>query len=86
MKIKIVESLRDNLLNFYILILYFSFTLFCLAWDYISRTWTFFAFPDLEFDLLAFIERSEAFRFNLGVMDKQIIASVVRLDEAVPLT
>jgi len=60
--------------------------LFCLARDYISRTWTFFAFPDLEFNLLAFVERSEAVRFNLGVMDKQIITSVVRLNETVTLT
>jgi hypothetical protein len=60
--------------------------LFCLAWDYIGRTWTFFAFSYLEFNLLAFIERSETVRFNLGVMDEQIITTIVGLDEAVSLT
>ena len=60
--------------------------LFCLGWDYIGRTRTFFALSDLEFNLLAFIKLSEAFHLNFGVMDKQIIASVVRLDETVSLT
>jgi len=64
------------------------FTACCLslAGDYVGRTGTFSAFSDLEFDILAFIERCIAGRLNFRVVNKQIIATTVRLDEAKALT
>ena len=74
-------------------ILHFTFRFFIflkrcfrLARNYIGRAWAFFAFSDLEFDTLAFIERCVAGCLDLRMMDKQIVAAVVRLDETESLT
>ena len=67
-------------------LLFFLKRCFRLAGNYIGRARTFFAFSDLEFDLLAFIERCVAGRLNLRVVNKQIVAAIVRLDETESLT
>jgi hypothetical protein len=41
---------------------------------------------DLELDLLAFIERRIAGRLDLRVVDKQVVAAIIRVDEAKTLT
>jgi len=53
-----------------------------LAGDYVGRTRAFFALPDLEFHLLAFVERCIARRLNLRVVDKQIFAAIIRVNKA----
>ncbi len=57
-----------------------------LAGDYISRTRAFFALSDLELDLLTFIERCIAGCLNLRVVDEQIFAAIVGINEAIALT
>jgi len=57
-----------------------------LAGDYVGRTRAFLALSDLEFHLLAFVERCIARRLNIRVMDEQILAAVIRVNEAIALT
>jgi len=45
--------------------------------DDVGCTWAFLALPDLELDLLAFIKRGIAVGFNLRVVNKQIISSII---------
>ena len=59
---------------------------FCLTRNYIGRAWAFFAFTDLEFNFLAFIERCVTGRLNLRVVNKQIVATVVWLNETESFT
>jgi hypothetical protein len=54
--------------------------------DYLSRAWTFFAFSNLELNLLAFIERRIALCLNLRVMNKQVIAAFIRDNKAKSLS
>ena len=65
---------------------WFISLVFCLVWNYIGRTWTFFALPKLELDLLAFIERCITLGFNFRVMDKQFSAAVLRRNKTISLT
>ena len=48
---------------------------------YVGRTWAFFALSDLEFDLLAFIEGSIACRLNFRVVDKKVLATIIRANK-----
>ena len=65
---------------------WFSSFAACLAGDYVGRAGAFLALSDLELDLLAFIERCIAGCLNLGVVDEQILAAIVGIDEAITLT
>ena len=60
----------------------FSSVVAFLAGNYVRRTGTFFALSHLKVDLLAFFERSIALGFNLRVVDKQIVAAIIRVNEA----
>jgi len=53
---------------------------------YVGRTWAFFALSDLVFDLLAFIERCIARRLNFRVVDKEVIAAIIRGNKTKPLS
>ena len=57
-----------------------------LAGDYVSRARAFLALSDLEFHLLAFVERCIARRLNIRVVDEQIFAAVIGVNEAKALT
>jgi len=57
-----------------------------LARNYVGRAGTLFALSNFELDLLAFIERGVAGRLDLRMVDKQILAAVVRDYEAKSLT
>ena len=48
---------------------------------YVDGTRAFFALAYLELDLLAFVQIRVTARLDFGVVDKQILASVVRNDE-----
>jgi hypothetical protein len=52
---------------------------------YVGRTWAFLALSDLELDLLAFIQRCIACCLDLRVMDKQVIAAIVRGNKTISL-
>ena len=67
-------------------LLFFLKRCFRLARNYIGRARAFFAFSDLEFNFLAFIERCVPGCLNLRVVNKQIVAAVVWLDETESLT
>ena len=53
-----------------------------LARNYIGRTGPLLALSDLELDLLAFVERCIASSLDFRVVDKQILAAVIRDYEA----
>jgi hypothetical protein len=53
-----------------------------LAGDYVGRTRAFFALSDLEFHLLAFVERCIARRLNFRVVDEQIFAAIIGVNKA----
>jgi len=53
---------------------------------YVGRTWAFFALSNLKLNALVFIERCIAICLNLRVMDKQIIATVIRSNKTKTLT
>ena len=57
-----------------------------LTRNYVCRTWAFFALADLEFNLLAFIERCVAGGFYFRIMDENIIAAVIRSNKTISLT
>ncbi len=57
-----------------------------LARDYVGCAWAFLALSDLEINLLAFIERCVAGCLDFRVMDKQIVAAVIRANKAKSLT
>jgi hypothetical protein len=65
---------------------WFSSFVACLAGDYIGRTRAFFALSDLELDLLTFVERCIAGCLNFRVVDEQIFAAIVGINEAIALT
>ena len=52
---------------------------------YVGRTRALLALSDLELDLLAFIQRCIACCLDLRVMDKQVIAAIVRGNKTISL-
>ncbi len=59
-----------------------------VAWSgrgHVSGTWAFLAFTDLELDFLLFFESGITSGFNLGVVDKQIVAPVIRCNKTISL-
>ena len=56
-----------------------------LGGSHAGRARALLALSHLELDLLAFIERRVPLRPNLGMMDEQIVAAVLRRDEPEPL-
>ena len=56
-----------------------------LTRDNIGRTWAFFALSDLVLDALAFVERRVAIRLDFRVVHEQVIATIIRGNEAIPL-
>ena len=64
----------------------FSSLIVYLLGDDIGRTWTFFALPDLELDLLALIEGGVTCGLNLRMVNKQVFSTIIRVNEAKTLT
>jgi hypothetical protein len=64
----------------------FSSRIVYLLGDDVGRTWAFFALPDLEFHLLALIEGCVSGCLDLGMVDKQIVSAVIRINEAKTFT
>ena len=59
---------------------------YLLSGDYVGRTWAFFTLSNLELDLLPFIKSGVAVHFNIRVVDKQVIAAIIRDNKTVSLT
>ena len=64
----------------------FSSLIAYLLGDDVRRARAFFALSDLELDLLALVESRVAWSLDLWMMDKQILSTVIGVNEAKTFT